>query len=62
MAGKNKAILQEIGKELKQNPPKVVQATERKFGVARAQKQKKAILLSKARKAGGGVAKVSGGY
>jgi hypothetical protein len=57
-----KAILQDVGKELKNNPPKVVNSTQKKFGVARAKKQKTAILLSKARKLGAHVPKVSGGY
>ncbi len=44
--------LEAIGHELKVNPPAIVNATRRKFGAARAQKQNTAILLSKARKAG----------
>lgn len=44
--------LEAIGRELKINPPAVVNATRRKFGAARADKQRKAILLSKARAAG----------
>ncbi len=44
--------LEAIGHELKANPPAIVNATRRKFGAARAQKQNTAILLSKARKAG----------
>lgn len=47
-----KSTLGAIGAELKANPPAVVNATRRKFGVARAEKQKTAILLSKARQAG----------
>lgn len=41
-----------IGSELKENPPAVVNATRRKFGVDRSRKQRTAILLSKARQAG----------
>lgn len=44
--------LEAIGHELKTKPPAVLNATRRKFGVARAEKQRKAILLSKARQAG----------
>lgn len=41
-----------IGQEMKANPPAILNATRRKFGVDRAEKQRKAILLSKARAAG----------
>ena len=41
-----------IASEMKSNPPAIVNATRRKFGVARAESQRKAILLSKARAAG----------
>ncbi len=44
--------LEAIGHELKVNPPAIVNATRRKFGAARAQKQNTAIMLSKARRAG----------
>jgi hypothetical protein len=46
------STLDAIGKEMKASPPAVLNATRRKFGVARAEKQRKAILLSKARAAG----------
>jgi len=46
------STLEAIGHELKTNPPAVVNATRRKFGAQRAQKQNTAILLSKARRAG----------
>lgn len=49
-AGQN--TLSAIGRELRDNPPAIVNATKRKFGAARAQKQNTAILLSKARRAG----------
>lgn len=52
---KDKGILESVGKELKSNPPKVLSSTERKFGIARAKRQKTAILLSKARKAGASI-------
>jgi len=51
----SKSILDTIGKELKSNPPKILANTTKKFGIARAQKQKKAILLSKARKVGANI-------
>lgn len=44
--------LSTIGREMKENPPAILRATRRKFGVARAKKQRTAILLSKARQAG----------
>jgi len=51
MADKNDT-LEAIGHELKVSPPAIINSTRRKFGAARAAKQKTAILLSKARKAG----------
>ena len=45
-------VLADVGHELKHNPPKVLGRTRRKFGKARAEKQRRAILLSKARKRG----------
>lgn len=51
MADKSDA-LEAIGHELKVNPPAIVNSTRRKFGAARAESQRKAILLSKARAAG----------
>lgn len=44
--------LEAIGREMKENPPAVLNSTRRKFGVERSEKQRKAILLSKARAAG----------
>jgi len=44
--------LSAIGEEMRTNPPAILRATRRKFGVARSEKQRKAILLSKARAAG----------
>lgn len=52
MGESDKSTLSAIGSELKANPPAIVNATRRKFGAARAGKQKTAILLSKARAAG----------
>lgn len=51
----NQSILEGIGKELKNNPPSILSSTTKKFGIARAKKQKTAILLSKARKAGANI-------
>jgi len=48
----DKSTMSAIGEEMKSNPPSILRATRRKFGVARAAKQKTAILLSKARAAG----------
>lgn len=39
-------------KEVTQNPPKVLASTAKKFGVERAKKQRVAIALNKARRAG----------
>ena len=47
-----KVTLQRVGHELKSNPPKILAHTARKFGAARAARQRRAILLSKARRAG----------
>lgn len=44
--------LSAIASEMKTNPPAIVNATRRKFGAQRAEKQRKAILLSKGREAG----------
>ena len=45
-------ILKRVGHELKHNPPKILAKTRAKSGKAAADKQRKAILLSKARKRG----------
>lgn len=44
--------MEAIGKELKTNPPAIVNSTKRKFGASRAKKQNVAILMNKARRAG----------
>ncbi len=44
--------IEAVGHELKVNEPAIVGHTREKFGEARAEAQRKAILLSKARKAG----------
>jgi len=46
------SILESIGHELKENPPKILKKTARKKGKKQAEKQRVAILLSKAQKAG----------
>lgn len=51
----DKGVLESIGKELKSNPPKILNSTEKRFGVARAKKQRTAILLNKARKHGANI-------
>lgn len=45
-----KAVLETIGHELKVNPPKILEKTREKEGEAMAEKQRVAILLSKARR------------
>lgn len=54
-ARRSARILQDVGSELKRNPPKVLTRTKRKKGKARAEKQRVAILLNKARKRGADV-------
>lgn len=54
---KAQRILHSVGKELKENPPSVLTKTRRKFGPERAEAQRKAILLSKARKRGARIPK-----
>ncbi|KKK85136.1 hypothetical protein LCGC14_2776320 [marine sediment metagenome] len=49
---KTKRILKSVGRELKKNPPKILAKTRRKRGKAAAERQRVAILLSKARKRG----------
>lgn len=56
---KDRAILENVGHEIKTNPPKILAHTRRKFGAEDAEKQRKAILLSKARKAGAHVSERS---
>lgn len=45
-------ILASVAHEVKANPPKVLAKTRRKYGKARAEAQRKAIILNKARRAG----------
>ncbi len=51
-SAKDRSILEDVGGELKNNPPRVLAKTARKSGAKRANKQRIAILLSKARKRG----------
>ena len=51
MAGVH-VTLQRVGHELKTNPPRVLASTRRKFGAGRAERQRRAILLNKARRDG----------
>ena len=55
---KTKRILSSVGKELKNNPPKILAKTRKKKGPTAAKKQKVAILLNKARKRGARIKKV----
>jgi hypothetical protein len=53
MAGlKTKRKLQAAGREMRDNPPAILAKTRRKFGAERAEAQRKAILISKARRSG----------
>jgi len=45
-------LLSGIGKELKKNPPAILEKTRKKKGAKAANKQRVAILLSKARAKG----------
>jgi len=45
-------IMEGIGHEMKMNPPKILAKTRAKFGAKRAEAQRKAILLNKARRRG----------
>jgi hypothetical protein len=49
---KSTQILETIGSEMKANAPSILDRTARKFGADKAEAQRKAILLNKARKAG----------
>ena len=44
--------IQTAGHEVKKNPPRVLASTRRKFGKRRAEAQRTAIVLNKARAAG----------
>ena len=50
-------IVEKAGHEMKMNPPKILAHTASKFGAKRAEKQRVAILLSKARKKGAKIKK-----
>jgi len=49
---KTQAKIEAAGHEIKENPPKILVHTRKKFGKKRAEKQKVAIMLSKARQMG----------
>lgn len=51
----SRSVLHTVGREMKERPPRILSSTRRKFGPARAEAQRKAILLSKARKAGANI-------
>lgn len=48
----NDSILEDVGSELKANPPSILAKTRAKYGPEKANKQRVAILLSKARRRG----------
>lgn len=52
MTGRSAHVLSEVGAEMKSNPPKVLTKTRRKKGAKAAERQRTAILLSKARQRG----------
>lgn len=59
---KTKKVLHAVGMEMKMNPPKILAKTMRKEGKAMMEKQRVAILLSKARKAGAKIPKKKKGF
>jgi len=54
---KHRSKLRAIGHELKENPPRILAKTRKKSGAKQANKQRVAILLSKARKSGARIPK-----
>lgn len=52
---KNKQLVEAAGHEMKVNPPKILAKTRSKKGAKRANKQRVAIMLSKARAAGANI-------
>ncbi len=52
MAGRDRKLLESIGEELKENPPRVLAKTRRKKGAKAVERQRRAILLNKARSRG----------
>ncbi len=57
MPERNTRILTGVGRELRDNPPAVLEQTRRKKGAAAADRQRVAILLNKAREAGASIPK-----
>lgn len=49
---KTEALIHEAGSEVKENPPRILARTRRKKGKKQAEKQRRAIVLSKARRRG----------
>ncbi len=45
-------ILSEVGSELKENPPAILAKTKRKDGEAAAERQRRVMMFSKARREG----------
>lgn len=54
---KSQAKIEAAGHEIKEDPPKILAHTKKKFGKKRVAKQKVAIMLSKAREAGANIPK-----
>lgn len=55
---KKDMIVSKMGREMKMNPPSILKKVAKKQGKKKAEKVRRAILLSKARQAG---AKIPGG-
>jgi hypothetical protein len=54
---KSERIIESAGREMKDNPPAILSSTKRKFGAARAESQRRAILLNKSRARGAHIPK-----
>ena len=61
MATESQDIIERAGREVRDNPPKILAKTRRKKGAKAAHKQKVAIMLSKVRRAGAKIARKKGG-
>jgi hypothetical protein len=54
---KSRQITHRMGVEMRDNPPRIIEKTRREKGDKAAEKQRRAILLSKARRAGAKIPK-----
>ena len=54
---KTKIVMRGVAHEMKKNPPKILAHTKAKYGAKRAEEQRVAIMLNKARKRGATIKK-----